>query len=117
MLFGGAAGVWLFYVQHQYEEVYWEREENWDVVRASLDGSSYYKLPKILQWFTGNIGLHHIHHLEARIPNYQLQECQDSIGIFQEVEPLTLGKSLKSLRLKLWDEKQRKMIGFQALQS
>jgi omega-6 fatty acid desaturase (delta-12 desaturase) len=117
MLFGGAAGVWLFYVQHQYEEVYWEREENWDVVRASLDGSSYYKLPKILQWFTGNIGLHHIHHLEARIPNYQLQECQDSIGIFQEVEPLTLGKSLKSLRLKLWDEKQRKMIGFQARQS
>ncbi len=115
MLFGGSAGVWLFYVQHQYEDVYWEREENWDMVQASLEGSSYYKLPKILQWFTGNIGLHHIHHLESRIPNYRLQECLNEMTIFHDVEPLTLSKSLKSLKLNLWDEKQGKMIGFSAL--
>ncbi len=117
MLFGGAAGVWLFYVQHQYEEVYWAREESWDVVRASLEGSSYYKLPKILQWFTGNIGLHHIHHLESRIPNYRLQECQNEIPLLQEVEPLTLRKSFKSLGLNLWDEQHGKMIGFGALKN
>ena len=117
MLIGGAAGVWLFYVQHQYEEVYWAREESWDVVRASLEGSSYYKLPKILQWFTGNIGLHHIHHLESRIPNYRLQECQNEIQLLQEVEPLTLRKSFKSLGLNLWDEQQGKMIGFGALKN
>jgi omega-6 fatty acid desaturase (delta-12 desaturase) len=117
MIFAGAAGVWLFYVQHQYENVYWERQEKWDVVRASLEGSSYYKMPQILQWFTGNIGLHHIHHLEARIPNYRLQECQDKIANFIEVEPLTLRTSLKSLRLNLWDEKQKKMLGFRALKA
>ncbi len=117
LLFGGAAGVWLFYVQHQYEEVYWARQEDWDVVRASLEGSSYYKLPKILQWFTGNIGLHHIHHLESRIPNYRLQECQDQVPLFRKVKPLTLRKSINSLRFSLWDEKRGRMTGFHALRN
>lgn len=105
-------GVWLFYVQHQYENVYWERHENWDYATAALYGSSFYKLPKIMQWFTGNIGFHHIHHLSPRIPNYKLEECHNSSPIFQEIEPLTLRTSLKSLRVRLWDEDRHKMIGY-----
>ena len=78
-------GVWLFYVQHQYEGVYWARHEEWDPFRAALDGSSYYKLPKVLQWFTGNIGLHHIYHLRPRIPNYHLQPCYDQVPAMQAI--------------------------------
>ncbi|RMF66934.1 MAG: fatty acid desaturase [Calditrichaeota bacterium] len=107
-----AAGVWMFYVQHQFEEVYWERHENWDYVAAALDGSSFYKLPKVLQWFTGNIGFHHIHHLSPRIPNYQLSACYRDNPIFQEIEPITLKSSLKSLTFRLWDEEQRKLVGY-----
>ncbi len=105
-------GVWLFYVQHQYENVYWERHDSWDYATAALYGSSFYKLPRILQWFTGNIGFHHIHHLSPRIPNYQLEDCHNSSPIFQEIEPLTLRSSLKSLRVRLWDEDRHKMIGY-----
>jgi len=105
-------GVWLFYVQHQYENVYWERHQNWDFATAALYGSSFYKLPKILQWFTGNIGFHHIHHLSPRIPNYHLEACHNANSIFQEVEPLTLRTSLRSLRVRLWDEDRHKMIGY-----
>ncbi len=105
-------GVWLFYVQHQYENVYWERHENWDYATAALYGSSFYKLPKILQWFTGNIGYHHIHHLSPRIPNYELESCHNSNEMFQKVEPLTLWTSLKSLNVRLWDEDHHKMIGY-----
>jgi omega-6 fatty acid desaturase (delta-12 desaturase) len=105
-------GVWLFYVQHQYENVYWERHENWDFATAALYGSSYYKLPKVLQWFSGNIGFHHIHHLSPRIPNYNLEACHNENEIFREIEPLTLRTSLKSLRVRLWDEDRHHMIGY-----
>ncbi len=109
------AGVWLFYVQHQFEGVYWEREDSWDYTTAALQGSSFYKLPRILQWFTGNIGFHHIHHLSSRIPNYNLEKCHKEIALFQEVKPITLLSSLKSLRFRLWDEQQRKLVGFSYL--
>jgi len=105
-------GVWLFYVQHQYENVYWERHENWDFATAALFGSSFYKLPKLLQWFTGNIGFHHIHHLSPRIPNYKLETCHEQNPVFQQVEPLTLRTSLKSLRIRLWDEDRHRVIGY-----
>ncbi|GAB4368268.1 MAG: fatty acid desaturase DesE [Calditrichia bacterium] len=115
MLIGGLFGVWLFYVQHQFEGTYWSRQENWDPLKASLEGSSYYKLPKILKWFSGNIGLHHIHHIDSSIPNYNLQRCYDEIPIFQEITPLTIRRSLKSLRLRLWDEERRELVGLSAL--
>lgn len=105
-------GVWLFYVQHQYENAYWERHEDWDFATAALYGSSFYKLPKVLQWFTGNIGFHHIHHLSPRIPNYRLEACHKANPIFQQVEPLTLRTSLKSLYVRVWDEDRHKMIGY-----
>lgn len=115
ILIGGAAGIWLFYVQHQYEGVYWSRHENWSIMDAALRGSSYYKLPKILQWFTGNIGLHHIHHVRSRIPNYHLQQCCDDIPALQAVKPVTLWKSLKSLFMNLYDEKQHELVSFRSL--
>ncbi len=108
-------GLWLFYVQHQYEEVYWARDDVRDSVKAAMEGSSYYKLPRIAQWFTGNIGLHHIHHLNPSIPNYNLQACHDEIQKFQHIEPLGIRKSLKSLRIHLWDENTKKLISFKAM--
>lgn len=109
---GGAIGVWLFYVQHQFDEVYWERGEAWDYTTAALQGSSYYRLPKVLQWFSGNIGFHHIHHLSPRIPNYNLERCHHSHPIFREVRPLTFRRSLRALRLHLWDERRRRLVSF-----
>ena len=109
--FASSMGVWFFYVQHQYENAYWERHENWDFATAALHGSSYYELPKLLQWFSGNIGFHHIHHLSPRIPNYKLEECHKKNEIFQ-VEPLTLRTSLKSLHIRLYDEDRHKMVGY-----
>lgn len=111
----GSFGLWLFYLQHQFENVYWARHELWDPVKVALEGSSYLKLPKILQWFTGNIGLHHIHHARPTIPNYHLQNCYDETALFQTVSPLTLHTSLNSLRLALYDEECKKLIGFRAL--
>jgi acyl-lipid omega-6 desaturase (Delta-12 desaturase) len=111
----GAVGVWMFYVQHQFEDVYWERGENWDYAAAALRGSSFYKLPAVLQWFSGNIGFHHIHHLSARIPNYNLQRCHEADPLFQQVQPLTFWKSFKTLNLRLWDEGQRKLVGYKRL--
>ncbi|MFH6786247.1 MULTISPECIES: fatty acid desaturase [Methylobacterium] len=108
-------GGWLFYVQHQYEETVWEGPEAWDFHRAALGGSSYYVLPRVLQWFTGNVGLHHIHHLNSRIPNYRLQECLDGHATLGEVGRLTLRDSLRCLGLALWDEEARKLIGFSGL--
>jgi omega-6 fatty acid desaturase (delta-12 desaturase) len=108
-------GVWLFYVQHQYEDAYWEPTERRTALDAALKGSSYYKLPRWLQWFTGNIGLHHIHHLRPRIPNYHLQACQDAVPALHAVKPLTLRRSFRSLALNLWDEASGKMVGFGAL--
>lgn len=108
----GAAGVWMFYVQHQFEDAYWERGDNWNYTAAALQGSSFYKLPRILQWFSGNIGFHHIHHLSPRIPNYNLQRCHDADPIFKRVKPITFGASLKSLTLRLWDERTKKLAGY-----
>jgi omega-6 fatty acid desaturase (delta-12 desaturase) len=111
----GSFGLWLFYLQHQFENVYWARHEFWDPERVALGGSSYLQLPKILQWFTGNIGLHHIHHARATIPNYYLQQCCDEIPAFQTVTPFTVRTSLDSLRLSLYDEEQKRLISFRAL--
>jgi acyl-lipid omega-6 desaturase (Delta-12 desaturase) len=106
------AGVWLFYLQHQFENVVWTRKENWDYKKIAIEGSSYYKLPKILQWFSGNIGFHHIHHLSPKIPNYKLEKCHKENKMFRNVKPVTLSSSFKSLRLRLWDEQAQKLIGF-----
>ena len=108
----GAGGIWLFYIQHQFEDAYWERDEEWDYTAAALQGSSYYKLPRVLQWFSGNIGFHHIHHLSPRIPNYNLERCHNSDPVFQQVKPITLFVSLKSLGYRLWDEPARKLVSF-----
>lgn len=105
-------GVWFFYVQHQYENVYWARHEEWDYATAALYGSSFYKVPRWLQWFTGNIGFHHIHHLSPRIPNYKLESCHYENAMFTEIEPMTLRTSLKSLHIRVWDEDRHKMIGY-----
>jgi omega-6 fatty acid desaturase (delta-12 desaturase) len=115
MSVAASAGVWLFYIQHQFEGVYWSRGEEWDFTKAALQGSSFYKLPKILQWFSGNIGFHHIHHLSPRIPNYHLEKCHRSERLFQTVKPVTLLSSLKSFSFRLWDEQRQKMVGFSAL--
>ena len=108
----GAAGVWLFYVQHQFEGVYWERHDQRDFVAAAMHGSSLYALPRVLQWFSGNIGFHHIHHLAPRIPNYRLPKAFHEQPLFQGVERLTLLSSLRSLRLRLYDEDARRLVGF-----
>ncbi|MBK9715423.1 MAG: fatty acid desaturase [Kouleothrix sp.] len=108
----GLGGIWMFYIQHQFEGTYWESHGEWDYATAALRGSSYFKLPKVLQWFTGNIGLHHIHHLSSRIPNYALQQCLDENPTFQDVTTITLWSSLKSLRLNLWDEERRQLVSF-----
>jgi omega-6 fatty acid desaturase (delta-12 desaturase) len=112
MAVAGAGGVWLFYMQHQFEEAYWERGDDWDYATAALQGSSFYKLPKILQWFSGNIGFHHIHHLSPRVPNYNLQRCHEAEPLFRQVKPMTLFSSLKSLSFRLWDEQARRLVGY-----
>jgi acyl-lipid omega-6 desaturase (Delta-12 desaturase) len=112
LLLAGSAGIWLFYVQHQFEDAYWESAESWTYADAALRGSSYLKLPRVLQFFSGNIGLHHVHHLSARIPNYNLQRAHDENAIFHEVPTLSLGDGLRAVRLKLWDEKDRRMVTF-----
>jgi omega-6 fatty acid desaturase (delta-12 desaturase) len=114
ILMAGGAGVWLFFVQHQFEDVYWESGESWDYADAALKGSSYLKLPKVLQFFSGNIGLHHVHHLSARVPNYHLQAAHDNTPIFHDVPILTLAEGLKAHRFKLWDEESRRLVGFAA---
>jgi omega-6 fatty acid desaturase (delta-12 desaturase) len=110
LMISGATGIWLFYVQHQFEDVYWESAEHWSYADAALRGSSYLKLPKVLQFFTGNIGLHHVHHLSARIPNYNLQRAHDDNPIFHDVPVLSLVDGLRAIRLKLYDEDQGRMV-------
>lgn len=117
LLIAAGAGMWLFYVQHQFEGVYWAHQEQWDPVRASLEGSSYYKLPKILQWTVGNIGFHHIHHLRANIPNYHLQSCFNAIPELRAIPTLTLRNSLKSLWLDLLDEQRNTLVSFRSIRS
>jgi omega-6 fatty acid desaturase (delta-12 desaturase) len=117
MAVAGAAGTWLFYVQHQFEGVYWERQEKWDFLDAALKGSSFYKLPKVLQWFSGNIGFHHIHHLSPRIPNYNLERCHNAEPLFQSIRPVTFLASLKAMTFRLWDERSQTLVGFRHLRS
>ena len=112
VMVAASAGIWLFYVQHQFEGVYWERNNKWDYVTEALKGSSFFKLPKILQWFTGNIGFHHIHHLSPRIPNYFLEKCYNENPMFQDIKPITLLTSLRSLTFRLWDEQHHRLVGF-----
>ena len=116
-IIAGVAGVWLFYVQHQYENTYWRNTKEWDYATAAVQGSSFYHLPRILQWFTGNIGYHHIHHLSPKIPNYKLQRCHEETPMFQTAVELTFRESLKCASLRLWDEEHRKMVGFAYLKT
>jgi len=105
-------GVWLFYVQHQYRDVLWEEESGWDYKTTALHGSSWFKLPRILNWFTGNIGFHHIHHLSPRVPNYNLRKCHYENPVFHSVKPLTFFSAFESLFLRLYDVKNKRMIRF-----
>jgi omega-6 fatty acid desaturase (delta-12 desaturase) len=107
-----SAGGWLFYIQHQFEGTYWRHQEGWDYQVAAVLGSSYYDLPGFLNWFTGHIGLHHIHHLNSRIPNYRLAESMKAIPEFKALNRLTILESLKCVRLKVWDEDQRRLLTF-----
>jgi omega-6 fatty acid desaturase (delta-12 desaturase) len=110
--FAGMAGIWLFYVQHQFAGVYWARKQDWEALRAALEGSSFYQLPAVLRWFSGNIGYHHVHHLGPRIPNYRLRECYEALPALHARPPLTLRTSLATIRLKIWDEDRKEMVGF-----
>jgi acyl-lipid omega-6 desaturase (Delta-12 desaturase) len=112
LMLAGAVGIWLFYVQHQFEDVYWESGERWSYADAALRGSSYLKLPKVLQFFSGNIGFHHVHHLSARIPNYNLQRAHDENPMFHHVPTLSLADGIRAVRLKLYDEQRRQMVSF-----
>lgn len=112
LAFAGAGGVWLFYVQHQFDGAYWERREHWDYFKAALQGSSYYKLPRVLQWFTGNIGFHHVHHLHPAVPNYNLERLHRADPALSAIAPLTLRSSWRCLRLRLWDEASGRLVGY-----
>lgn len=110
--FAAMCGVWLFYVQHQFEDAYWARREEWDYLDAAIRGSSHLRLSPVLRWFTGSIGLHHVHHAAPRIPNYRLQQCHDANEMFQTSPTITLRSGMKSLRLSLWDEAKGRLVGF-----
>jgi len=116
VIIAASIGTWLFFVQHQFEEAYWQPHDRWDFVRSAFEGSSYYRLPKVLQWFTGNIGFHHIHHLESRIPNYNLQTCFAAVPELRQSVTLGLWDSIKCARLKLWDEQLQRMVTFGEVQ-
>jgi omega-6 fatty acid desaturase (delta-12 desaturase) len=116
-ILSSTVGLWMFYVQHQFEQAYWEYDPEWDYVTASLKGSSFYKLPRILQWFTGNIGFHHIHHLSAKIPNYRLEQCYRENTLFQDVTEITLGSSLQAINAKVWDEELKRMLDFKEVRT
>ncbi|WHX25843.1 fatty acid desaturase [Virgibacillus halodenitrificans] len=113
----GALGIWLFYVQHQFEDSYFENEDEWDFVKAAVDGSSYYKLPKVIQWLTGSIGFHHVHHLSPRVPNYHLEKAHESTPPLQQATTITLATSLKSIRFRLYDEATRSFVTFKEVKS
>jgi acyl-lipid omega-6 desaturase (Delta-12 desaturase) len=115
LLLAAAAGVWLFYVQHQFEEVYWRPDGDWAFQAAALQGSSFYDLPAILRWVTANIGFHHIHHLSSRIPSYRLRACFEENPELRRAPRLTLLSSLKCMRLAVWDDTQRKLLPFREL--
>ncbi|MDG5471968.1 fatty acid desaturase [Jeotgalibacillus sp. ET6] len=112
MFVSGSLGIWLFYVQHQFEDSYFEDESEWDYVKAAVDGSSYYKLPKVLQWVTGNIGYHHVHHLSPRVPNYNLEKAHESTPPLHQATTITMGSSLQSIRFRLYDESRKTFVSF-----
>lgn len=116
-LISGTLGIWLFYVQHTFEDSYFEEDKHWEYVRAAVEGSSFYKLPKLLQWLTGNIGYHHVHHLSPRVPNYMLEEVHNNTAPLQNVPTITLSTSLSSLKFRLWDEQQKKFVTYKAIKS
>ena len=115
LFIAGAAGIWLFYVQHQFEDSYFENEEEWDYVKAAVDGSSYYKLPKIIEWLTGSIGYHHVHHLSPRVPNYNLEKAHESTPPLQKATTITLLTSLQSIRFRLYDEASKTFVSFKEI--
>lgn len=117
LVIAGSVGVWLFYVQHQFEGAYWKRRGRWDFMTAALQGSSFYRLPRVLQWFTGNIGFHHIHHLSPGIPNYNLEKCYRAEPLFRDVEHVTLLSSLRSATYRLWDEQRHAWVGYRQLRT
>lgn len=112
MFIAGVLGIWLFYVQHTFEDSYFEDEQEWDYVKAAIEGSSYYELPKVLQWVTGNIGFHHVHHLSPRVPNYHLEKAHTSTPPLQRATTIGLFSSLKSLRYKLYDANNKTFVTF-----
>ncbi len=116
-LIAATAGVWLFYVQHQFENTHWDADENWQLHEAALHGSSYYQLPPVLQWFSANIGIHHVHHLYSRIPFYRLTEVLRDHSDLANSNQMTIRQSLASSRLHLWDEKHKKLLSFSEAQS
>lgn len=117
VLMAATLGVWLFYIQHQFEGVYWARHEAWDPWRVVVAGASFYRLPQPLQWLTGNIGFHHVHHMRPGIPNYNLERCYHEVPELQAVSPITLLSSLKSLRQNLYDEERQRMVSFREARS
>lgn len=112
LMLAGAAGIWLFYVQHQFEDAYWESTASWSYTDAALRGSSYLKLSKVLQFFSGNIGFHHVHHLSARIPSYNLPQAHNENPIFHSVPTISMTDGLRAVRLKLYDQDSRQMVSF-----
>lgn len=112
MYIAATAGVFLFYVQHQFPDVHWYRDEEWDYSTVAINGASFLKLPRILQWFSGNIGFHHIHHLSSKIPNYRLEKCYRENEPFRQVKPVTFTSSMKSMMLRLWDEENRQLVSY-----
>lgn len=113
----GMMGIWLFYVQHQFEDSYFENDDKWSFVKAAVEGSSYYQLPRPLQWITGNIGFHHVHHLNPKVPNYNLEKTHLAIPPLQKAMTITLRSSLRSLRFRLWDENAKTFISFRELRA
>ncbi|MGG1744118.1 fatty acid desaturase, partial [Bacillus paranthracis] len=116
-LIAGSVGIWLFYVQHTFEDSYFEEDKDWEYVKAAVEGSSFYKLPKILQFLTGNIGFHHVHHLSPRVPNYKLEEAHNNTLPLKNVPTITLATSLQSLRFRLWDEKSNNFVSFKEVKN
>ena len=115
MFLAGAFGVWLFYVQHQFEDTYWAQGAEWDYATAAVEGSSFYRLPRVLNWFTGSIGFHHVHHLSPKIPNYLLRKAHEENPLFGRAKVLTMAESIRTFKLKLWDEESRRLIGWREL--
>jgi len=115
ILIAAAGGIWLFYVQHQYERAYWASGEEWDYATAAVEGSSFYRLPRVLDWMTGSIGFHHVHHLSPRIPNYYLRKAHDENPYFHRAHRLTLRESVHAFSLRLWDEERNRMIGWREI--